>query len=110
MYGGPPSSAALYSRIVWFHRYTHTQGDVDNIIKKIHDSLKDVLFIDDRVVTHTMAVRVDSRDGVEISPDPNSPEDAETLLASINDPSIRDILYIEVGLQIDRKIYLGPIA
>jgi hypothetical protein len=109
-YTGPLLSNALYSRIIWFHKYRSYKGDADNIIKKVHDALKDVLFADDRVITHTMAVRVDASDVVEIEPDPDNPIGAEALSESIGDPEVRDVLYIEIGLQTESKIYLGPIA
>jgi hypothetical protein len=108
-YRGPLVSDALYSRIIWFHKYPSPQGDVDNIVKKIHDSLKDIVFADDRVITHTLAVRVDATDGVEIAPDPNSPGAAAALIESVEDPAHRDILYIEIGRQTDARVYLGPV-
>jgi Holliday junction resolvase RusA-like endonuclease len=43
-YAGPMLSYPLYSRIIWFHKYRSSQGDVDNIAKRIHDALKGVLF------------------------------------------------------------------
>ena len=110
LYSGPLVTQPVYSRIIWFHKYRLPQGDVDNIIKKIHDALIGIVFTDDRVVTHTMAVRVDATEGVEIEPDPASPESAARLVDSINDPALRDVLYIEVGVQKDQRIYLGPIA
>ncbi len=45
----------LYSRVIWFHRYPSTQGDVDNILKPIHDSLKEAFFQDDHAIVRTAA-------------------------------------------------------
>ncbi len=109
-YDGPLLSKALYSRIIWFHKYRSSQGDADNIVKKVHDALKNVLFADDRIITHTLAVRVDASELVEIEPDPDNPTGAEALAESIGDPAVRDVLYIEIGIQTESKIYLGPVA
>lgn len=108
-YSGPPSTQALYSRIIWFHKKPST-GDVDNIAKRIHDALKGVLFLDDGSITHTMAVRVNASVPVELIANPDSPDGAEALADSLGDESVHDILYIEIGRQTDPKIYLGPLA
>jgi hypothetical protein len=102
-------SGPLYSRIIWFHKYRATQGDTDNIMKKVHDALIGVLFADDRVITHAMAVRVDATFELEIVADPDNPAPAQTLAASLSEPDTRDILYIEVGRQENSKVYLGPL-
>jgi len=109
-YGGPMMSCPLYSRIIWFHKYRSSQGDVDNIAKRIHDALKGVLFLDDGLITHTMAVRVDAAERVDLVADPDYPARAEALVDSLDDESVRDILYIEIGRQSDPKIRLGPLA
>lgn len=103
-------SHPLYSRIIWFHKNRSSQGDVDNIAKRIHDALKGVLFLDDRSITHTMTVRVDAAERVELVADPDDPASAEALVDSLDDESVRDILYIEIGRQPDPKVRLGPLA
>jgi len=103
-------SCPLYSRIIWFHKYRSSQGDVDNIAKRIHDALKGVLFLVDGLITHTMAVRVDAAERVDLVADPDYPARAEALVDSLDDESVRDILYIEIGRQSDPKIRLGPLA
>jgi Holliday junction resolvase RusA-like endonuclease len=108
-YDGPLLSHALYSRIIWFHKGPST-GDVDNIAKRIHDALKGVLFLDDGSITHTMTVRVDAAERVELIADPDNPIGAAALVDSLDDASVRDILYIEIGRQSDPKIRLGPLA
>lgn len=109
-YSGEPLSVALYSRIIWFRKYSSTQGDVDNMAKRIHDALRGVLFVDDRLITHTMTVRVDASERVELVADSENPAIANELLDSLSDPDIRDILYIEIGHQSESKVYLGSIA
>ncbi len=108
-YSGPLMTTPLYSRIVWFHKYPSTEGDADNIAKRIHDALKGVLFDDDRLITHTMAVRVDATQQVEIIADPLHPDSAPLLVQSLADPEIRDILYVELGPQGDARVHLGPL-
>jgi hypothetical protein len=109
-YAGGLVSGALYSRIVWFHKYRSLQGDTDNIAKRIHDALKGVVFADDGLITHTMAMRIDATVQVEIVPDAGYPSAAVDLVQSLGDPGIRDILYVEVGHQTESKVYLGPIS
>jgi Holliday junction resolvase RusA-like endonuclease len=109
-YVGGLVSSALYSRIIWFHKYRSPQGDADNIAKRIHDALKDVVFGDDNVITHTIAVRVDASEGVDVIADAGDPAGAAALIQSISDPATRDVLYVEIGLQTDSKVYLGPVA
>jgi Holliday junction resolvase RusA-like endonuclease len=109
-YVGGLVSSALYSRIIWFHKYRSPQGDADNIAKRVHDAVKDVVFGDDNVITHTIAVRVDASEGVDIIADPINPAGAVELIQSVSDPAVRDVLYVEIGLQTDSKVYLGPVA
>jgi len=109
-YTGPTVAGPLYSRIIWFHKYRSTQGDTDNIIKKIHDSLIGIIFHDDQVITRTMAVRVDASEKPEIVPDPLNPLAAATVAESLSEPDFKDVLYIEVGLQQTSKVQLGPIS
>lgn len=107
-YGGPMLVGDLYSRIIWFHKYRTTQGDVDNVAKRIHDALKGVLFADDGTITHSMTVRVDATERVELMIEPEDPSSAFALAESLDDEAIRDILYIEIGHTLDSRIYLGP--
>lgn len=109
-YTGPLVSAALYSRIIWFHKYASTEGDADNIAKRVHDALKGIIFQDDRLITHTLAIRVDASEQVEIVPDPAHPGSSARLAESLLDDSVRDILYIEVGVQALLNVHLGPIT
>lgn len=109
-YGGPPSTQALYSRIIWFHKSKAPYGDVDNLSKRIHDALKGIVFVDDRLITHTMTVRVDASSGIDLVAGPANRFVASAVLESVNDPAVADILYVEVGVQIDSRIYMGPIA
>lgn len=108
-YSGPMVAHPLYSRIIWFHKYRTSQGDVDNIAKRIHDALKGVLFQDDGLITHAMTVRVDATEGVELIAGSDAPG-RDALIESLDDEAIRDILYVELGRQSDPKIHLGPIA
>lgn len=100
----------LYSRIIWFHKYISTQGDIDNVAKRIHDALKNVLFEDDRVITHTIAIRVDASQEVEIVGDPENPDAELDLAEHLASAEHRDVLYVEIGRQIDGKIRLGPVS
>jgi hypothetical protein len=72
--------------------------------------LKDVVFADDGIITHTMAMRIDATLEVEIVPDAGHPSPAVELVQSLSDPEIRDILYIEIGNQTESRVHLGPIS
>ena len=108
-YAGPLVSAPLYSRIIWFHKYNSTQGDADNIAKRIHDALIGTLFVDDRIIAHTLAVRVDASQRVDVVPHPEHGAPAVELVETLSDDTVKDILYVELGLQTDSRIHLGPI-
>ncbi len=109
-YPGPLLSEALYSRIIWFHKYASTEGDADNIAKRVHDALKGIVFQDDRLITYTLAIRVDATQQVEIVPDPAHPGPFARLVESLSDDAIKDVLYVELGTQKLRNVHLGPIA
>ena len=109
-YPGPLISSALYSRIIWFHKYASTEGDADNIAKRVHDALKGIIFQVDRLITHTLAVRVDATQQVEIVPDPIHPGPSARLAESLSDDAVRDVLYVELGVQKSLNVHLGPIA
>lgn len=104
MFDGP-----LYSRILWFHKRRSSQGDIDNVAKKIHDALKNVVFDDDALITHSLAIRVDASVDVDLLGDEANPNAFAELAEMLADPDTQDILYVEVGLQPQRRIHLGPV-
>jgi hypothetical protein len=57
-----------------------------------------------------MTVRVDAAERVELVANPADPNGAAALVDSLEDESVRDILYIEIGRQSDPKTRLGPLA
>ena len=65
---------ALYSRVIWFQRYVSTQGDVDNILKPIHDALKGAAFSNDHTIVRTASFRVDITQAYVIESDPSNEE------------------------------------
>lgn len=107
-HNGPFFDGPVYSRIVWFHKGSAHQGDVDNIAKRIHDALKQLLFADDNAITHTMSIRVDVSLGVDLVSEPY-PDRVIEITGMLADPAVQNVLYIEVGNQIEREIYLGPV-
>ena len=48
------SNGPLCARILWFHKDPTTQ-DVDNIAKRILDSLKGLVFADDGAISHFLS-------------------------------------------------------
>jgi Holliday junction resolvase RusA-like endonuclease len=108
-HSGEMFSGALYSRIIWFHKYDSIQGDIDNIAKRIHDALKGVVYSDDRIITHTLAIRVNASQAVRIVADPENAEAELELAERLQDPNAPDVLYIEIGRQFDSEVHLGPV-
>lgn len=99
----------LYSRIIWFHKYETSQGDSDNIAKRIHDALKNVVFSDDEGITHTLTIKVDATRNVEIVEDQGNLEAFLELSERLAEPDNRDVLYIEIGQQHSTQVHLGPV-
>lgn len=108
IHADPHFKVPLYSRIIWFHRGP-AQGDSDNIAKRIHDALKHIVFEDDSIITHTMAVRVDISSQAEIVADGANPDAFERLTQMLSDTGNKHVLYIEIGKQNGARIYLGPL-
>lgn len=108
-HSGELLGGALYSRIIWFHKYDSIQGDIDNIAKRIHDALKGVVYSDDRTITRTVAIRVNASQAVRIVADPANPDAELELAMRLQDPNAPDVLYIEIGGQFDTEVHLGPV-
>lgn len=87
--------ARFYVRIIWSHSIP-VQGDIDNIIKPILDSMNGVVFTDDRDVIRVMSQRVDIRGGYTLSlpTDTALSKGAEEYLELATTNSF---IYIEVG-------------
>jgi hypothetical protein len=99
----------LYARIIWFHKHPTAQ-DVDNIAKRILDSLKDIVYRDDHAITHCLAIRVDARSAYEITdPEPGQADDL-SLVRHLDDNEVRDVLYIEIGARTSTKIGFGEVV
>jgi len=99
----------LYSRIIWFHRYFSDQGDVDNILKPIHDALKGAAYDDDQSIVRTASFRINIAQEYVVDSDPLDPEAGFELLRHLDSAENRDILYIEIGEQVDARVRLGPV-
>lgn len=95
-----PSYQRLYCRILWFHSYATAQ-DVDNIVKPILDSLKQIVFKDDYQVAQCMAMRVDLSQPYQI--------EANEELSDLINSGVVDILYVEIGPLDSQRVRLGPI-
>lgn|GEM_PF-2049495 len=105
---GPFLSAPLYARIVWFHRYP-ADRDVDNIAKRLLDSLKGVLYQDDSAISHCLTIGVDATGDVQLDGSAigvNLFTDLETLVA---DTVNRDVLYVEIGEHNPTTVKFGPV-
>lgn len=102
------TQGSLYARILWFHKEPTTQ-DVDNIAKRILDSLKGEVFSDDAVVSHCPAARIDATIDYELSGSPPSDTEADTLLDLLADNASRNVLYIEIGPRTTSAVNFGEV-
>jgi Holliday junction resolvase RusA-like endonuclease len=99
----------LYARIIWFQR-RRSQGDVDNIAKRILDSLKGIVIQDDDEIDRCLAIKTVADPAGDFAIDVlNLPSQ------SIQD-ELRDllgaeehVLYIEIGPVTDPTIAFGPV-
>lgn len=97
----------LYARIIWFHKYQTTQ-DVDNIAKRILDSLKDIIYRDDYAITHCLAARVDAAGNYDFA-GPNAETDYARLLGYLADETERNVLYFEIGSRTSAEVRFGEV-
>jgi len=107
--GGPMLSGPLYARIIWFHKYKTTEGDADNIAKRTLDSLEKVVFANDHAVTHCLAIRIDASGDMAISQRDVDDTVFEEFLELLGEPSVPNILYIEVGEHAGTNVTFGRV-
>jgi Holliday junction resolvase RusA-like endonuclease len=107
---GPLLRGPLYARIFWFHKYKTTEGDADNIAKRLLDALKGVVYPDDHLITHCLAARIDATLDMEISQAGVDANVFQELLQLLGDPSVRDILYVEVGKHAGKAVSFGRVG
>jgi hypothetical protein len=106
MNGRATLRGSLYARVVWMHRVA-TRQDVDNIIKRILDALKGVVFADDFAVTHCMSARIDARAGLTFDAT-RIDADVYAALLSMYATETDHMLYVEVGCA-DPIMTTGPL-
>lgn len=107
-WSGPFLSSPLYARIVWFHKYRR-DGDVDNIAKRLLDSLKGVVYSDDQAITHCLTCGVDARYDVELDGSAVEATVFANLEALVANNTDRDVLYVEIGEQTSAVVRFGPV-
>lgn len=101
-------NSPLYARILWFHKDPTTQ-DVDNIAKRVLDSLKGFVFDDDGAISHFLAARIDATMDYELGGTPPSDDDTELLLRLLDDDSERHVLYVEIGSRTGMVVNFGEV-
>jgi hypothetical protein len=82
---------------------------VDNIAKRLLDSLKGVLYQDDSAISHCLTIGVDATGDVQLDGSAigvNLFTDLETLVA---DTVNRDVLYVEIGEHNPTTVKFGPV-
>ena len=109
-FAGPLLQGPLYARIIWFHKYKTTEGDADNIAKRLLDALKGVVYSDDHSITHCLAARIDATLDMEISQTGVGTNVFQELLQLLGDPNVRDVLYVEVGKHAGKGVSFGKVG
>ncbi len=82
---------------------------MDNIPKRILDSLKGIIFDDDFAVSHSLAARIDATLDNEIPSEGISAEDHGMLSTLLGDPNKPDILYVEIGPRTKPAVAFGEV-
>jgi hypothetical protein len=106
--GRTPLSGDLYVRILWLHTQPTTL-DIDNIAKRILDSLKGIVYDDDNAIVMCLLQRLRYTVAVEIISRPDTPSEIVDELNALMQQRRRDILCIEVGQVRERQIVFGPV-
>ena len=88
-------------RVVWFHRSAVRQ-DVDNILKRVIDGLKTVVYEDDSTAVRCLAARVHMTPLLALPSDALESPAYDQLSRLLADRP-QHILYIEVGLVSDQR-------
>lgn len=108
-YPNAPLLGPLYSRVIWFHKSASAQGDVDNIAKRIHDALCGIVYEDDVTISHSLSIRVDASQEVELTTVGSENTTLEDIYEHLANENIRDFIYIEIGPHESRQIHIGPV-
>lgn len=107
-YSGAQLTGDLYARIIWFH--AEPQGDIDNFVKPILDSLIGIVYHDDSVIVRCLAERVDLRGAsFSIAEYPSIAADVYSRLEAFLGQSHNHILYVEVGQIGEQVVRFGPV-
>jgi hypothetical protein len=102
-------SGPLYVRIIWFQRRP-TTGDVDNIVKRILDALKGIVFHDDEDIERCSAVKTVADLSGTFALDPVMLPSAPILLELAASLRAEDhTLYVEIGPVTDPMVVFGPV-
>ena len=102
-------SGPLYARIVWFQLQS-TQGDVDNVAKRILDAFKGIVFEDDEQIARCLTLKTVADLGGNFSMDPTMiPSSSILLQLEALLRTEQHTLYIEMGPVIDPMVSFGPV-
>lgn len=110
----PALRGDLYARVTWFHAERRTQ-DVDNIPKRVLDTLNGIVYEDDKMVAQTLATAIDvTRDYTIGAPIADDDLFQRMLLAlesmtQSGDSAVRHLIYIEVGVLERQHVVFGEI-
>lgn len=103
----PQLSGNVYARIVWFHHEKAGQ-DVDNIAKIILDSLKGIVFDDDRRVMQCSITGVNTTEVYEMSDSGLPPWVSDRIFSFLSRDELH-FIYVEVGNLVTQKVTFGSI-
>lgn len=94
---GSPLTGSLYAKIIWFHN-GKSDGDTDNIAKRILDSLRTIAYIDDALISHCYIDRIDTSVSYETAGIPTLTKVVDDLSALLGGGQFRHILYVRIGI------------
>lgn len=100
------SEGELALQVVWFHRVRVAQ-DIDNVLKRIADSLEGVVYQSDSQVARCSAERVDLRRSYELRTSGMNQSALDDLVTLTHDESVPHILFVAVRRLGERVIELG---
>jgi Endodeoxyribonuclease RusA len=109
-HGRFPLPGPLYVRIVWF-QLQRSPGDVDNIARRILDSLKGIVFQDDRAIDRCPTQRsvAESNGNFPLNASRIPSRAVLARLQALLDAE-EHVLYVEIGRIRNQTTSFGPVA
>jgi len=102
-----PLEGPLYARVTYLHLGPSTQ-DIDNILKRLLDALKGVVYADDGTIRQCLVERIAIAERFVVAQQHQPPGIVGQLIGLLA-AEHPHITYIEVGHATDQVVWFGPI-